>query len=81
MKWERQSHHHAPAKSKVRVCEWEDGRLEIDYGWLKLRWEEIEARPVGCREDEGASVREAPPPRATRERNRRPGPDHPWRGG
>jgi hypothetical protein len=28
---ERQSQHHAPAKSKVRVCEWEDGRLEIDY--------------------------------------------------
>jgi hypothetical protein len=27
----RQSQHQAPAKSKVRVCEWEDGRLEIHY--------------------------------------------------
>jgi hypothetical protein len=34
---ERQSRHHAPAKSKVRVCEWEDGRLEIDYRGPKLR--------------------------------------------
>jgi hypothetical protein len=76
---ERQSQHHAPAKSKVRVCEWEDGRLEIHYRGQKLRWKESAARPVAGRQDEKARVREAP--RATTERKWRPGSDHPWRGG
>src|ERR1039457_6466896 len=30
----------APAKAKVVVCEWEDGRLEIRYRGQKLQWEE-----------------------------------------
>jgi hypothetical protein len=76
---ERQSQHHAPAKSKVTVCEWEDGRMEIHYRGQKLRWEEIEARPVVGRQDDEARVREAP--QATTKRKWRPGPDHPWRGG
>ena len=40
---ERQSLHHAPAKSKVRVCEWEDGRIEIHYRGQKLSWKRIPA--------------------------------------
>jgi len=28
---ERQSRHYAPAKSRVLVCEWEDGTMEIRY--------------------------------------------------
>jgi hypothetical protein len=39
---EWQSQHHAPAKSKVRVCEWEDRRMEIHYRGQKLRWKEID---------------------------------------
>ena len=34
---ERQSQHHAPGKSKVRVCAWEDRRLGIHYRGGKLR--------------------------------------------
>lgn len=73
---ERQSQHHAPAKSKVRVCEWQDGRIEIHYRGQKLSWEEIQARPVATGQDDAASA-----PRATTKKKWRPGPDHPWRGG
>ena len=76
---EGQSQHHAPAKSQVTVCEWEDGRMEIHYRGQKLRWEEIEARPVAGRQGDEARVREAP--QAATKRKWRPGPDHPWRGG
>src|ERR1035437_748080 len=67
---ERQSQHHAPAKGKVRVCEGEDGSLEIHYREQKLKWKEIAARPGS----------ERAVPRATT-RNWKPGPDHPWRRG
>ena len=33
---ERYGRHHAPAKGKVTVCEWEDGRLEIRYRGAKV---------------------------------------------
>jgi len=75
---ERQSQHHAPAKSKVTVCEWEDGTREIHYRGQKLRWKEIEERPVPERLEKEASTRGAP--RAPR-RKWKPGPDHPWRRG
>ena len=57
---ERQSQHHAPAKSQVTVCEWEDGTMEIHYRGQKLKWKEIEERPVIRRLDKEASAREAP---------------------
>jgi hypothetical protein len=41
----RQGNHQAPAKGKVMVCEWQDGRLEIRYRGQKVLWEEIEERP------------------------------------
>ena len=41
----RQSHHHAPAKRKVAVCEWENGRFEIRYRGQKVLWAEIAERP------------------------------------
>ena len=41
----RQGNHQAPAKGKVVVCEWQDGRLELRYRGQKLRWEEIAERP------------------------------------
>lgn len=36
---------YAPAKSKVQVCEWEDGRLEIRYRGQTMQWEELAQRP------------------------------------
>jgi hypothetical protein len=78
---EGQSLHHAPAKSKVTVCEWEDGRIEIHYRGQKLGWSEIAAPPTRTRQAgvprqaAGASV--AP---GTVKKKWRPGPDHPWRG-
>lgn len=78
---ERQSLHHAPAKSKVTVCEWPDGRVEIHYRGRKLSWSEIPAppirtRPVGLHRQEAAARVE---PGAIKKKWR-PGPDHPWRG-
>jgi len=42
---QRQSQRYAPAKGKVAVCEWEDGRLEIRYRGQALPWNEIPAPP------------------------------------
>ena len=41
----RQGNRQAPAKGKVAVCEWEDGRVEIRYRGQKVSWEEIAERP------------------------------------
>lgn len=45
----RQGRHYAPAKAKVVVCEWEDGRLEIYYRGQKVAWEEIAERPQAAK--------------------------------
>ncbi len=69
---EAQSRSHAPAKSKVTVCEWEDGTIEIRYRGRKLSWHEIAHRPAK--------------PEVTKKNLRRPStpaaahmPNHPWR--
>jgi hypothetical protein len=41
----RQGNHRAPAKGKVVVCEWQDGRLEIRYRGQRVPWEEIAEQP------------------------------------
>jgi hypothetical protein len=69
----------APAKGKVRVCEEEDGSLEIYYRELKLKCQEIAARPVSPQR-----VKETPAeatPGATTRPQWKPGPEHPWRRG
>ena len=43
---ERQNRNHAPAKSRVTICEWEEGRMEIHYRGQNLKWHEIAERPV-----------------------------------
>ena len=73
---ERQSRHHAPAKSKVTVCEWPDGRIEIHYRGEKLSWKEIPARPVATKQEYEPRAQDEMP-----KKNWRPGPDHPWRRG
>ena len=65
---------HAPAKSTVVVCEWEDQTMEIYYRGQKLKWHEVEERPAK--------------PEAVGEKRRKhsrspavPMPEHPWRKG
>jgi transposase len=63
---------YAPARSKVTVCEWEDGRLEIRYRGKRLVYEEIAQRPA------------KPVPSKPVHRHHHPKPpqaDHPWRQG
>jgi transposase len=66
---ERHSYHHAPARSKVLVQEWESGKLEIRYRGRKIAWKEIPASP------------ERPLVKKVRERLRPlpPSTTHPWR--
>lgn len=63
---------YAPAKSKVVVCEWEDGRLEVRYRGQRMAWEELPERPKPSREVQAAK-RSKPyggtPPTA----------NHPWK--
>jgi len=69
---EAQSRNHAPAKSKVTVCEWEDGTIEIHYRGRKLNWHAITARPTKPE----AVVKE---PRRSSTPTPAPLPNHPWR--
>jgi hypothetical protein len=67
-----QSRQYAPAKGKVTVCEWENGRLQIRYRDRAVSWEKIPG-PVSAeavRTMEAKAKKPKPPtPRA----------DHPWR--
>jgi len=67
-----QARHYAPAKGKVTVCEWEDGRLQIRYRGRGVVWEEIPG-PV--------PVQVVRPREATAKKQKPPTPqvDHPWR--
>ncbi len=69
---EAQSRSYAPAKSKVTVCEWEDGTMEIHYRERKLSWHEIEQRPVKPE----VVVRKPQRPRTPAAAHM---PNHPWR--
>jgi len=64
---------YAPARSKVQVCEAEDGQLEIRYRTRAVAWTELPSRPSVppvVRAEEAAAPR--PRPAAA---------DHPWRQG
>jgi hypothetical protein len=68
----RQGRQYAPAKAKVVVCEWEDGRLEIHYRGQKVAWEEIVERPQPAKAEPTHKVRKpygGTPPTAS----------HPWK--
>jgi hypothetical protein len=67
-----QSRLYAPAKAKVMVCEWENGKLEIRYRGRAVAWDQIPA-PV--------PVRQVKPLQAAPRRNKTvtPKADHPWR--
>lgn len=74
---ERQSSHYAPAKSKVKVYEGEEGGLEIQYRGRKLKWKEILARPSPAENREAST--EASYRSSDRSPRWRPAADHPWR--
>ena len=74
---ERQSQHHAPAKSKVTVCEWEDGTTEIHYRGQKLKWKEIGGH-AEARKREELEGKEGKETGDVAKRPWKPGPDHPW---
>ena len=68
----RQGNYQAPAKGKVAVCEWQDGRLEIRYRGRKVLWEEIAERPQRAEADQSHKVAVpygGTPPKVS----------HPWR--
>jgi hypothetical protein len=66
-----QARHYAPAKGKVTVCEWEDGRLQILYRGRAVVWKEIPGPPAQAVRPRGATAQKQklPTPQA----------DHPWR--
>jgi transposase len=65
---------YAPARGRVTVCEWEDGRVAIEYRGRVMRWTEI----TGAAAVPVAPPRPVPPPRSPT-RTRRPAATHPWR--
>lgn len=70
----RQGRHDPPARSRVLVCEYEDGHLEVWYQGTKVPWTEITgrlSRPASTSRP-GPVVR---PPAVPA----RPASDHPWR--
>jgi transposase len=68
----RQGTNLAPAKGKVVVCEWQDGRVEIRYRERKVEWEEITERPQKAQMDQ---ARQASRPYG----GTPPTPSHPWK--
>ena len=72
---QRQARRYAPAKATVKVCTWEDGRLEIQYRGQALSWQEI-AAPVAAPVPNPNGLK----PNSARRKPPTPGADHPWRG-
>lgn len=62
---------YAPAQSKVTVCEWENGRIEIRYRSKAHAYEEI-GSPEG-------SPEKVPQKKPARRSTRQPSQAHPWR--
>jgi hypothetical protein len=69
---EGDSANYAPAKSRVLICEWEDGSMEIHYRGRKLSCHEIAERPGKQAVQSTRRPSPAPP---------MPPPNHPWRKG
>ncbi len=67
-----QSRRYAPAKGKVTVCEWEDGRLQIRYRDRAVSWEEIPG-PVPAPTVTPGETKSKKPKSPTPKAN------HPWR--
>jgi len=75
-----QSHHYAPAKGKVVVCEGREGSITIEYRGHALPWQQIPA-PARARVPEARPAGERGTTQAPRLAKRKwvPPADHPWR--
>ncbi len=74
---EPQSRHYAPARGKVVVCEWPEGRVDIEYRGRAVPWREI---PKPCVPEARRGIeRVAMPTRPLAKRKWVPPADHPWR--
>ncbi|HSK10109.1 MAG TPA: ISNCY family transposase, partial [Vicinamibacterales bacterium] len=70
---ERQGRHYPPARSRVLVCEYEDGHFEVWYREQRVRWTEITGRPQ-------QTLVAAPPPAVVPPpRPQPPSATHPWK--
>lgn len=75
-----QSRHYAPARAKVVVCEWTDGRVDVEYRGRAVPWREIPAPTRPSIPEAKPTIERATmltPPMAKRKWV--PPPDHPWR--
>jgi hypothetical protein len=77
---EPQSRNYAPARGKVAVCEWPEGRVDIEYRGHPVRWREIPA-PVRASLPAVRTRREPVrlPTAPLAKRKWVPPADHPWR--
>lgn len=77
---EPESRNYAPARGKVVVCEWPEGRVGIEYRGRAVPWREI-AAPAKPRVAEArpAIERAAAPAPPLAKRKWVPPPNHPWR--
>jgi hypothetical protein len=77
---EPRSRHYAPARGKVVVCEWPEGRVEIEYRGRAVPWREIAApAKASIRESRQiGSVTDSPALRLVK-RRWVPAAHHPWR--
>ncbi len=75
-----QSHHYAPVKSQVAVCESRNGSVTVEYRGHALPWEEIPA-PAKAIGQEAIELGHGRGGLAARLPKRKwvPPPDHPWR--
>ncbi len=76
---QRQSQHYAPAQAKVTVCEWEDGRLAIEYRGRELKWREIDLPTIQSQREGIRVAKTASDPTLTKQTKPALGPGSPWR--
>ena len=75
---QRQSHHYAPARGTVTVCEWEEGQIRIEYRGQQMPWEEITV-PVKRLNYSDPPVPANPTATRSKRIKNIPVAEHPWR--
>ncbi len=77
---EPESRHYAPARGKVMVGEWPDGRVDIEYRNRRVPWREIAAPPLARASEPGPMSERGAASAAPMVRHKWVPPhDHPWR--
>jgi transposase len=77
---EPQSRHYAPARGQVVVCEWPEGRVDIEYRGHPVPWREIAAPTKPTIPQAQPALERARVPTPSRAKRKWvPPADHPWR--